>query len=75
MGALDKLNMICPLYKKSFIRRWYIYICFHSFIITVANAWILHCLNVQLLDPSQKIMPLQVFQGMLADHYQFIPPQ
>ena len=68
MDGVDKLGMVCSLYKQTICsRRWFAYIWLHSIIITVSNAWILYPRNVQLLDPTQKTMALRVFQGMLAD--------
>ena len=55
MGGVDKLGMVCSLYKQTIrSQRLYVYIWLPSFIITVANAWILYRQNVQLLDPTQK---------------------
>ena len=40
-GGVDKLDMVCSLYKQSIrSRRWYVYIRLHSIIIIVAIAWI-----------------------------------
>ena len=55
MGGVDKLDMVCSLYKQTIrSQRLYVYIWLPSIIITVANAWILYRRNVQLLDPTQK---------------------
>ena len=68
MGGVDKLDMVCSLYKQTVrSRRWYIYIWLDTIIISVANAWILYRRNTGVLDPRKRTMPLRVFQGMLAD--------
>lgn len=39
MGGVDKLDMVCSLYKQTIrSRRWYIYIWLHSITISVVNA-------------------------------------
>ena len=41
MGGVDKLDMVCSLYKQPIrSRRWYVYIRLHSIIIIVAIGWI-----------------------------------
>ncbi|XP_047144605.1 piggyBac transposable element-derived protein 3-like [Hydra vulgaris] len=40
MGGIDKLDMMCALYKPRLrTRRWYIYIWFHTNQIAVGYAW------------------------------------
>ena len=67
MGGINKLIMICSLYKPTLrSRRWYIYLCLHSFTIAVVNAWFLYRRNTQWIDPQEKTMLLHTFQANVA---------
>ena len=68
MGGIDKLDMMCALYKATIrSRRWYIYIWIHTLVIAVVNACFLYRRNEKLLNPEKKTMPLRTFQSFVAD--------
>ena len=53
MGGIDKLDMMCALYKPRLrTRRWYIYIWFHAIQIAVVNAWFLYRRDLKICRPS-----------------------
>ena len=67
MGGVDKLHMICMLYKPSLrTRRWYIYIWLHSILIAVVNAWFLYRRDLKICKPNVKFIQLKQFLAHLA---------
>ena len=62
MGGIDRLDMMCSLYKRLFkSKRWYMYIFVHTLTITVVNSWLLYRRDCKEL--SQKPLPLRKFQA------------
>ena len=67
MGGVDKLHMICMLYKPSLrTRRWYIYIWLHSILIAAVNAWFLYQRDLKICKPNEKFIQLKRFLADLA---------
>ena len=65
-GGIDKLDMMCAMYKPSVkSRRWYIYLWLHSIMMTVVNAWILYRRHQKELG-KRKYLPLRHFQARIA---------
>ncbi|XP_047140899.1 piggyBac transposable element-derived protein 3-like [Hydra vulgaris] len=68
MGGIDKLDMMCALYKPRLrTRRWYIYIWFHTIQIAVVNAWFLYRRDLKICRPDTKFMQLQCFIAEVAE--------
>ena len=67
MGGVDKLDMMCSLYKPTLkSRRWYIYIWLHTVVIALVNAWFLYRCNLAIVNPQAKPMPLKTFHAEVA---------
>ena len=67
MGGVDKLDMLCALYKPTVkSRRWYLYIWLHTIIMAVSNAWLLYRRHQKELHGTSKTMPLRIFQAKIA---------
>ena len=67
MGGVDKLDMMCALYKPTLrSQKWYMYIFLHSLHIALVNAWLLYRRNTPILKPTAKAMPLHKFQSQVA---------
>ena len=67
MGGIDKLDMMCALYKRSLrTRRWYIYIWLHTVLIASVNAWFLYRRNLKMTHPDKKFMQFKRFLAGIA---------
>ena len=67
MGGIDKLDMMCAMYKPTLrSRKWYMYIFLHTLQIALVNAWLLYRRNTAILKPNAKLMPLHKFQSQVA---------
>ena len=64
MGGIDKLDMMCALYKPRLRTRWYIYIWLHTVFIASVNAWLLYRRNLKVMQPDKQFMQ---FKRFLAD--------
>ena len=68
MGGIDKLDMICALYKPRLrTRRWYIYIWFHTIQIAVVNAWFLYRRDLKICRPDTQFMQFKCFLAEVAE--------
>ena len=66
MGGIDKLDMMCALYKGQIkSRRWYIYIWLHSVTVALVNSWLLYRRD-QMIHGNSKTMKLRDFQLQVA---------
>ena len=66
MGGIDKLDMMCALYKDQIkSRRWYIYIWLHSVTVALVNSWLLYRRD-QMIHGNSKTMKLRDFQLQVA---------
>ena len=67
MGGVDKLDMVCSLYKPSLrTRRWYIHIWLHRILIAAVNGWFLHRRDLKICKPDGKFIQLKGFLANLA---------
>lgn len=68
MGGIDKLDMMCALYKPTLrTRRWYIYIWLHTIQIAAVNAWFLYRRDLKITKPEAKYMQLKRFLAEIAE--------
>jgi hypothetical protein len=68
MGGIDLLNMCSNLYKYHMRScRWYIYLWWHSIVMTLVNAWMLYRrYHKEIGTDSKQILPLRKFQSACA---------
>ena len=66
MRGIDKLDMICSLYKGQMkSRRWYIRIWLHPVTVALVNSWLLYRRD-QMIHGNSKTMKLRDFQLQVA---------
>ena len=68
MGGVDKLDIMCALYKPSLrTRPRYIFIWLHSILIAAINAWFRYRYGLKVSKPNGKFIQLKRFLADLAE--------